>query len=363
MYGIRDVLLRQERGDYSEHLIEGSYQLDCSMGSNPYGTPPLSLPQDVASALSLYPHSDEELIELIRQRFAEVLPLADDMIAFSCGSIGTVMTLSRMCLEPGKTVVCMAPTFTAATDDMVTYEVSFHRVYLRPENNYKFCVEDMLAAVRSNPGAFVYIDNPNNPTGQVFPLAEVRQVVEAAREAGSFIVMDEAYGDYMPDEESALNLVPEFDNLAVVRTFSKACGEAGIRLGYCIAQAPIMEAFHKVNIPFSKSSVADALAIQTLQLEWALRTRDRVREDKPKLMAALKECKTLKMAQTDCGVPISMLYVEDECFDLEKTLLRAGVRVVTCSGYDGLGQNAIRINLHEDMETLVALIRKADELA
>ena len=75
--------------------------------------------QDIAH----YPHSDAELTELIRQRFADVLPITDDMVAFSCGSIGTCVALNRMCLKPGKTVVCMAPTFTAVTDDMTTYGV------------------------------------------------------------------------------------------------------------------------------------------------------------------------------------------------------------------------------------------------
>lgn len=362
MYGIRKVLLTQERGDYSEHLSEGDYRLDCSMGSNPYGTPPLSLPDEVLAHLAFYPHGDEELIGLIRQRFADVLPIADDMIAFSCGSIGTCMALNRMCLEPGKTVVCMAPTFTAVTDDMVTYEPRFARVGLRPERNYAFDVEDVLGAIEANPGALVYVDNPNNPTGQVFPLADVRRMVQAARDAGSLIAMDEAYGDYMADDQSALNLVGEFDNLVVVRTFSKGFGEAGVRLGYCVAQAPIMAAFHKVNIPFAKSSLADALACQSLREGWASKTRQRVLADKPRLLETLAGCKNLRVAHTDPGVSISMVYVDDPAVNLEQAFLRAGVRTVTCVGYDGLGANAVRLNLHEDIETLCELVRVTDAL-
>lgn len=361
MYGIRDVLFEQERKDYSEHLSEGGYLLDCSMGSNPYGTPPLSIPGDVLHQLALYPHEDAELVDLIHQRFAGILDIGDDMIAFSCGSIGACMALDRMCLVPGKTVVCMAPTFTAVTDDIATYEVAFERVYLRKECGYAFSLDDLLAAIKAHPGAFVYVDNPNNPTGQVFPLTDIRRGVEAARAVGSFIVIDEAYGDYMDDEQSALHLVPEFDNLAVVRTFSKGYGGAGVRLGYCIAQPRIIEAFHKVNIPFSKSSVADVLAIQAMQSDWAHKTRMRVLKDKPRLLAVLGACKNLHSAHTDPGVSISMLYVDDEGIDLEKVLLRAGVRVVTCSGYDGLGVHAVRLNLHEDIDTLIELVKKADK--
>lgn len=362
MYGIREVLLGQERNDYSEHLSEGSYRLDCSMGSNPYGTPPLSLPTDVLAHLALYPHGDEELVGLICTRFADVLPIADDMLAFSCGSIGICMALNRMCLEPGKDVVCMAPTFTAVTDDMATYEPCFTHVHLRPERNYAFDVADVLAAIEAHPGALVYIDNPNNPTGQIFPLADVRRMVAAAQKAGSLIAMDEAYGDYMADEQSALSLVEEFDNLVVVRTFSKGFGEAGVRLGYCVAQAPIMAAFHKVNIPFGKSSLADALACQSLRANWAARTRQRVLVDKPRLLETIADCTHLRVAQTDPGVSISMVYADDANVNLEQVFLRAGVRTVTCAGYDGLGANAVRLNLHEDIDTLCELVHAADKL-
>ena len=103
------------------------------------------------------------------------------------------MELTRMCMVPGKAIVCMAPTFTAVTDDMATYEPAFKRVYLRPEDNYAFDAQALIDAIEENPGAYVYVDNPNNPTGQVFPLEDVRRVVQAARDAGSFIIRDEAW--------------------------------------------------------------------------------------------------------------------------------------------------------------------------
>ncbi len=362
MYGIREVLLHQERGDYSEHLSDEGFVLDCSMGTNPYGTPPLTLSQDVLDHLSLYPHSDAELIQAVRERFADVLDIADGMIDFSCGSVGVCLALNRMCLEKGKDVVCMAPTFTAVTDDMVTYEPTFNRVYLHAESNYAFDADELIAVIEGHPGAFVYVDNPNNPTGQVFPLAEVRRVVDAARAAGSFVVMDEAYGDYMDDSQSALNLVADHDNLAVVRTFSKGFGEAGVRLGYCIAQPQVMDAFHKVNTPFAKSSIANEFALQSMCGGWARKTRERVMQDKPRLLETLAGCENLRVAVTDPGVSISMIYVEDASVNLEKVFLQAGIRTVTCAGYDGLGANAVRLNLHSDIDTLCELVAKADAL-
>ncbi len=363
MYGIREVLLTQVRGDYSEHLSAGDFKLDCSMGSNPYGTPPLTVPQRVLDKLSEYPEPDAALTDAIRDRFAALLDITPDMLVFANGSISSCMDLTRMCVVPGKTIICMAQTFTAVTDDMTTYEPVFKRAYLKRGNNYAFDVQELVDLISADPGAYIYIDNPNNPTGQVYSLSDVHRMVQVARDAGSFITMDEAYGDYMDDAQSALNLVSEFDNLAVVRTFSKGYGLAGMRLGYTVAQPQVASALHKVNAPYSKSSLAHELACQAMAVCWTQRTRERVLRDKPRVLEALAACKHLRVATTNEGVCISMVYVDDERVNLEHVFAQAGVRVITCAGYDGLGQNAVRLNLHEDIDTLVELIAVVDQLA
>ncbi|MEG0619652.1 MAG: aminotransferase class I/II-fold pyridoxal phosphate-dependent enzyme [Raoultibacter sp.] len=360
MYGIRENLLTLERNDYHEHLSNFDYALDCSMGSNPYGTPRLTVPEDVLGSVNLYPdETDTGLKAALRERFAPVADLSDNMIAFSCGSIGAVMALNRLCLVPDKTIICMAPTFTAIVDDFITYQPSFETVGLRAENNYAFCAQDLIDTIAAHPKAYIYIDNPNNPTGQVFSLDHMRQAVEAARAVGSFIVIDEAYGDYMDDANSAACLVEEFENLACVRTFSKALGEAGVRLGYVIAAPIVINALGKVNIPYAKNSLADSFAQQALRSHWRESTRMRVLRDKPRVLAALDH---LSVATTDVGVPISMLYTSDHSVDLGAVFQQVGLRVVSCEGYDGLGSFAVRVNLHDDIEQLISLIKQADAL-
>lgn len=360
MYGIRKVLLEQQRNDYSENLSDKPFELDCSMGSNPYGAcPDLSVGHDVIEHLYLYPHSDKELTDLLAKRYASALDLKEDMVIYSCGSIGSMLALNRILLEPGKEVVCVAPTFTAVTDDMKTYEPVIHNVALKPENNYALDVEDLLKAVKAHPGAYVYVDNPNNPTGQIYALEDMERVVKEAQDLGSFVVLDEAYGDYMPLEQSALNLIERYDNLACVRTFSKGMGAAGARLGYIVSQPYVIAALGKVNVPISKSSLADALAIQTLKSDWAERTVRRVLQDKPRLLAELSN---LKVAATAPSVPITMLYSEKPGVDLEAVFGEVGIRAVTCAGYEGLGAGAVRLNMHDEIDRLIDLTKRADAL-
>ena len=78
----------------------------------------------------------------------------------------------------------------------------------------------------------VYIDNPNNPTGQVLPLADLETIVAQAQRQNTAVIVDEAYGDFVANENSAINLVTRYPNLAVARSFSKGWGLAGLRVGY-----------------------------------------------------------------------------------------------------------------------------------
>lgn len=203
------------------------------------------------------------------------------------------------------------------------------------------------------------MDNPNNPTGQVITLEQTEKIVSLARELDSFVVMDEAYGDYMEMSQSAAHLIDKYDNLAVMRTFSKGMGAAGIRLGYILAQPGVIGAAAKVNVPFSKNEVADYVARSLLSSGWTESCVKKIVEDKPKVLKALSK---IKAAHTSNSVPITMLYVEDTEVDLCQLLEQAGIRAITGVGYDGIGKNTVRLNLHSDVQRLIACLLKAEEM-
>ena len=360
MYGIRQVLLTQERNDYSEHLSQAPFELDCSMGSNPYGfCPDVHFDATLYTDVVEYPHSDDDIKDAIINRYKDVVKLTRDEILLTCGSIGAILTLNRMVLVPGKVIIGLAPQFTAVVDDFVTYETVYRPVYLKKENNYAFKLDDFLAAMKANPGAYIYIDNPNNPTGQVIPLEQAEEIVKLARELDSFVVLDEAYGDYMPPAESAVRLIDKYDNLAVMRTFSKGMGAAGIRLGYLLANPVVIGAAAKVNVPYSKNEIAGRIAEAIINCDWAGRCREKVLIDKPKMLASLDK---LKYSETCNSVPITMLYTDDESIDLCSLLEKVGIRAITCDGYEGLGKNAVRLNIHKNIDRLIELLKEAEAL-
>jgi histidinol-phosphate aminotransferase len=119
--------------------------------------------------------------------------------------------------------------------------------------DYSFPVDAVLRAVTPNT-RIVYVNNPNNPTGQAIPQDAIRRV---ATEAGHAIVfVDEAYHDFMP--ENFLSAAQDYPNVIVGRTFSKAFGLAGIRVGVLIATPPVLEPIRRAMPLFNLNVIAVA---------------------------------------------------------------------------------------------------------
>jgi histidinol-phosphate aminotransferase len=114
----------------------------------------------------------------------------------------------------------------------------------------------------------IFICSPNNPTGQIVDRLELEEFI--AKVPGEIvIVLDEAYLEYVPEEKrsDSIRLYREHSNIVVLRTFSKAYGLAGLRVGFTISQEPITNALNKTAMPFGVSSVAQAAAIASINAE------------------------------------------------------------------------------------------------
>ncbi len=357
MYGISEVVARLERNDYSEHLSPSGYELDCSLGQNPYGAPPgLAVSSELPTIVGSYPHSEAQVKQAIMERFGSMSPLEPPNIALTCGSMGALICLNRLFLKKGKRIIGVAPQFTAIVDDFNVYEAEYRPVPLRADENYRFDADAFLAVLQEERDAFVYIDNPNNPTGQIIALEDIERIVAVARDRGSFVCVDEAYGDYMANANSAIQILEHYDNLCVTRTLSKGLGGAGLRMGYLMSGERFVRIFEKVNIPFATTGLANYLAPQLLRSGWEHHAVERSLADKAELIGSLRH---IKVGHTAMEVPIGMYYV-DEDVDLEQAMLRHGLRVVSCSGYVGLSRNAVRINLHKNFERMKELVLEVD---
>jgi histidinol-phosphate aminotransferase len=149
-----------------------------------------------------------------------------------------------------------------------------------------------LAAAIDDTTRLVFVCNPNNPTGTAVRRAELEKFVDAVPQQ-TLVVLDEAYREFVtdPDVPDGIEIMRGRPNVAVLRTFSKAWGLAGIRVGYLIAEDPaVAESVNKTRMPFSVSTLAQAAALAALSSEEEVRARcAAVVAERERLTAALRE--------------------------------------------------------------------------
>ena len=151
---------------------------------------------------------------------------------------------------------------------------------------------EAMAAAIDDSTRLVFVCNPNNPTGTAVRRAELEKFLDAVPEQ-TLVVLDEAYREFVtdPDVPDGLEVMRGRPNVAVLRTFSKAWGLAGIRVGYLIAEDPaVAEAVGKTHMPFSVSMLAQAAAVAALASEDEVRRRcAAVVAERDRLTAGLRE--------------------------------------------------------------------------
>lgn len=198
----------------------------------------------------------------------------------------------------------------------------------------------------------VYIANPNNPTGTLLTTAELRSFLQAIPER-VLVVLDEAYIEYTPESNNRA-LLDEFANLIIVRTFSKAYGLAGLRVGYALSHPEIATVLNRVRQPFNVSRLAQAAARAALADQAFIQ---QVQENNEKQMRWLKkQFDALGLAFVNSYANFMMVEVED-ALRVQQALLEQGVIVRPLVGYGLDNWLRISIGVPEDNTLLIDALR------
>jgi histidinol-phosphate aminotransferase len=253
-----------------------------SSNESPYG--PLPSVADAISAAGLgvhrYPDSGAEaLTAAVAGRFA----VPEEHVAVGCGSVGVLKQLIESVSDPGNEVLYAWRSFEAYPPLSDLAGATSVRVPLRAETHD---LEAMAAAITPRT-RLVLVCNPNNPTGTVVPGQQLTAFLDQVP-ADCLVVLDEAYREYVRDAAvpDGIDLYRDRPNVAVLRTFSKAYGLAGLRVGFLIGHRPVAEAVRKTQLPFCVNSLAQVAAIASLaaeselleRVDMVVKERDRVRE-------------------------------------------------------------------------------------
>ena len=158
-----------------------------------------------------------------------------------------LFNINAMFLSPGKIVVGYSPQFSSYVDDLYYRGAKYYAFKLEQKYNFKMDIDEFIEYINriSKQISLIYIDNPNNPTGQIFTLEDIEKLAIVSKNKNAALIIDEAYGDFMLLENSSIPLVLKYDNVIVTKTMSKGLGLAGMRLGYMVAHPQIIHLWKK----------------------------------------------------------------------------------------------------------------------
>ncbi len=251
-----------------------------------HGPLPGVLEAITASAETINRYPDNGYRDL-RERLAKHVDFAPENISVGAGSVSLCQQLIQITSTVGDEVIFGWRSFEIYPLQVRTAGATPVAV---PLTDHTHDLDAMAAAITERT-RLIFVCNPNNPTSTVVDPAALEAFVESVP-ADILVVIDEAYVEYIRDGllPDSLGLVRKHPNVVVLRTFSKAYGLAGLRIGYAVADPDIVTALGKVYVPFTATTVSQAAAIASLDAADELLARtDAVVAERARVSAALAE--------------------------------------------------------------------------
>lgn len=231
-----------------------------SSNESPIGASPLAVAAFKRTALELERYPDGSATAL-RTALANRFGLSPETIVCGAGSDELLSLLAQAYLKDGDEAIYSAHGFLVYP---IVIKANGAKAIVAPEKNFTADVDEMLKRVSAKT-KIVFLANPNNPTGTYLPFDEVRRL-HAGLPAGTLLVLDAAYAEYVRqnDYEAGVELVSTFSNVVMLRTFSKAYGLAGLRIGWAYCPPHVADALNRIRGAFNVSVAAIAAATAAL---------------------------------------------------------------------------------------------------
>lgn len=257
-----------------------------SSNENPYAPLPGVMERAAAELTRMNRYPDAAMTSLY-DALATKFGRSTDHFAAGTGSVSVLFALLNAHLEPGDEIVYAWRSFEGYPIAADLTGATAVRVPLRPDATHDLAA--MAAAVTARTKV-VLVCTPNNPTGPAVTAAEMASFL-AAVPGDVLVVIDEAYVEFVRDPQAArgLDVLEQHRNVVLLRTFSKAYGLAGVRVGYAIAHPEIATSIRKATPPFTVTDLSQAAAVASLQAQEALDERvEAIVQERTGMLAALR---------------------------------------------------------------------------
>lgn len=254
---------------------------------NPLGTSPKASKavSDWANNMAIYPDGNSTDL---KNALSAKLDVGVDQLLFGSGTDQILEIIAQTYINPGDNAIMGYPSFPRYETVVSVMEGEVKNIPLT--GDYRMDLNEMLKAVDGRT-KIIWLCNPNNPTGTMITAEEQMDFIKKVPK-NVLLILDEAYYEYAlgGDYPDSIKYLKEFDNLLILRTFSKAYGLAGLRIGYAVSNKEVIGYLNRVRGPFNTNAAAQIAAIAALDDEGFIhRSMENNKKGKEYLYSSFKE--------------------------------------------------------------------------
>lgn len=299
--------------------------------------------------LNLYPDTDS--IQL-RKALSENWKVDEEGIIVGTGSDELIQIITSVFVDRGDKVLFPVPSFSMYKDACIIAGGTPVKYVLDPNNKYEYSKEKIIEAYDNEIPKIIYICNPNNPTGNLMNVDDILEVVRYCQR--SIVIVDEAYAEFC--DTTVIPYVSEYQNLLVMKTFSKAYGLAGIRCGYSISSKSLANAINLARPPYNISSLSQfAAQLVLMEKEQIIKNIKFLVEQREWMIGELAKIKGLEVYSSFSNFILVKVH---NCKEVNKKLCEKGI-FVRSFGSAPLLEDCLRISIGTQEQNTIFL----DELS
>lgn len=332
---------------YSHYERYGIYPVDFSSSLNP-----LAAPMQVNNAFIssynqsfAYPPYD---YKILRKKLAEKENVSLENIILSNGASELIYFIPYAFNK--ENALINAPAFSEYEKSLHNKNIDYY--YLKKENNFEI-KKDITDFIKND--SIIYITNPDNPVGNIIEENIVYDILEKSAKENSIIVLDECFIDLAGDYKSYSYLINKYDNLIIIKAFTKTYAFAGLRLGYALSSAKNIEILENFLPPWNVSMPAYMCGIAALEDDIFIEKSKKYIEEEKKYL--IENFKNFGFIIYGSKANYIFFYCDD--YYLKEKLLEKHILIRDCSNYKGLSKGYFRVAVkkHNDNEKLINALK------
>lgn len=327
--------------------IEKVYKL----ASNEIPFCPLYLRRTINKELNNINRYPESSCFYLRQKLSKRLGVREEQLVFGNGSDELITLCLRAAISSGDEVIVAYPTF-------LIYEIQARiqnaKIVKVPLENYRYSLNKIAERINKNT-KIIFIANPDNPTGTYLKHNEIKSFLKNIPKR-VLVFFDEAYFEFAPsDFPQTLEFLKQRGNILIARTFSKAYGLAGLRVGYGITTKEIANCLNKIREPFNINRFAQVSAVSALEnISFSKKIIEYINKEKKYLYQELKKCNLTFLESATNFILVN--FKKDASF-LCDYLLRQGVIIRDLKSWGLKNCFRVTIGLHKENKKFIVLLR------